>query len=236
MTRELARVNHGDDKTLMDFRQAIGERLVLEQSSPRARFNVRLVGMQEGGSVIVSAPRGSRQGNVRPGSRFTLRLIAGNWICAFETRLLCVVNEPYAQWHLEYPQHLDVQRLRQRTRVPVALQVAIEPMQTQAGAERVAALCTDIHQSGACVESDQPLGEVGQSVYLSARVNVGQGDYQILTPAVIRNRVQREASPYAVYAHGVEFNDLDEDTRLILTGFVYQQFLVETGYLAPESQ
>ncbi len=222
-------------KTLAELRPQVGERVRLETRSPRARYAVQLIGFRDGGSVLVSAPRAS--GGVPPlneGAPLTARLMAGNWICTFDTRLLKIQSQPYPVWHLEYPAALDVQRVRHHTRVPVNLRVSVDcdEHSTPAAAFPVTALCSDIHVSGACIESSRLLGRVDDKLYITARVSVSGIDHVILAPAIVRNLYESEAGSFPVISHGVEFVDLEEDTRLILAGFVYQQHLIETGYLS----
>ncbi|KEA62842.1 hypothetical protein ADIMK_2951 [Marinobacterium lacunae] len=224
-------------KTLAELRPQIGERVRLEMRSPRGRYAVQLIGLREGGSVVVSAPRVSgTQLPFNEGAPLTVRLMAGNWICAFETRLLKIVTTPYPHWHLAYPSQVDVHRVRHHTRVPVnlAVSVDVDEMDPAAAGFPVKAWCTDIHTSGACIEANRILGKVGQKLFVSARVSVNGIDQVILAPAIVRNTYESEGGSFSVISHGVEFVDLEEDTRLILAGFVYQQYLVETGYLPTE--
>ena len=50
-------------------------------------------------------------------------------------------------------------------------------------------------------------------------------------PIELRNVHSTSVESGSVYNHGFKFFDLDEDTRLIVAAFVYQQFLIETGNL-----
>ncbi len=58
----------------------------------------------------------------------------------------------------------------------------------------------------------------------------------ILTPVELRNLHRGSEAGSVVINHGFKFIDLDEDSRLILIAFTYQQFLVETGNLEPNGQ
>lgn len=226
-------------KTLAELRPQIGERVRLETRSPRGRYTVQLIGFRDGGSVIVSAPRSTGTPIlINEGAPVTVRLMAGNWICAFETRLLKVSTTPYAHWHLDCPTQVESHRVRHHTRVPVNLAVSVDldEMESAATGFPLRACCTDIHTSGACIESNRVLGKVGQKLFVTARVAVNGIDQVILAPAIIRNIYEGESGSFSVISHGVEFVDLEEDTRLILAGFVYQQYLVETGYLPLEGE
>jgi hypothetical protein len=56
-------------------------------------------------------------------------------------------------------------------------------------------------------------------------------DHMLLLPARICNQYQSAAGLLNAFSHGIEFIDLEEETRLILAGFIYQQQLLDTGYL-----
>ncbi|WP_432695817.1 flagellar brake protein [Marinobacterium sp. YM272] len=224
-------------KSFAELRPRIGERVRLETRSPRGRHLVQLVGFRENGSVIVTAPRGSATPVLlNEGAPLTVRLMAGNWVCAFDTRLLRIQNHPYPYWHLAYPEQVDAQRVRHHTRVPVNLRVSVDQDDgvAHAGDFPVSACCTDIHLAGACLEASRVLGRTGEKIFVTARLSVSGIDHVLLAPAIIRNVYETEGGAFRVVSHGVEFVDLEEETQLILAGFVYQQFLVETGYLESE--
>lgn len=237
MTRYQAALAGPLRKTLAELKPQIGERIRLEGRSARARYAVQLIGLREGGSVLVSAARPAAGGPMlREGTPLTARLMVGNWICVFDTRLLKIQNQPYPLWHLAYPEQVDVQRVRYLTRVPVNLRVSLDVDEPglALGTFPVSALCSDIHTEGACIEANRLLARVGDKLYMTARVSVSGIDHVILAPAIVRNLYESEAGAFPVISHGVEFVDLEEDTRLILAGFVYQQYLIETGYLSVE--
>jgi len=221
--------------SLVDLKPKVGEKIPLESRSPRGRFTTRLVCYKEGGSLMVTASASSgREPVLTEGQRLTGCLLCGNHIAAFSPGILKVHNTPFAYWHLEYPQQLEVRRIRQHTRVPVNLKVSLDEYEEGTiltGVWPCSGFCTDLSLQGACVEVSAPLGKVGDKLYLTVRVTVADIDQVILAPVMIRNLVQTEGTPASVYRHGVEFLELDEDTRLILASFVYQQFLVETGHI-----
>lgn len=222
-----------DSPTLAELKPQVGEKLQLELRSPAGRVSSTLLGFKEGASLMVTmATGGGRAPMVKEGQRLTARMICGNYIAAFSTRILKIHHTPFSYWHLEYPTQLEVRRIRKHTRVPVNLRVSMDEFEegsSPAGVWPCHGFCTDISLVGACIEVSSPLGRVGDQLYVTLRVSVADIDQVILAPVVVRNVNQIESDPLTIYRHGVEFMQLDEDTRLILASFVYQQFLVETG-------
>ncbi|MDI3325490.1 flagellar brake protein [Pontibacterium granulatum] len=217
---------------LAELKPQVGEKIQLELRSPVGRISSKLLGYKEGVSLMVSASASGRVPLVKEGQRLTARMITGNYIAAFSSRILKIQNTPFTYWHLEYPQQLEVRRIRKHTRVPVNLKVSLDEYEegsSVVGVWPCSGFCTDISLVGACVEVSSPLGNVGDRIFVTMRVSVAGIDQVVLAPIVIRNVHQIESEPVNVYRHGVEFLELDEDTRLILASFVYQQFLIETG-------
>jgi len=210
-----------------------GERLRVECAAPKCRFAAELVGYRVGASVLISAPRaGSRVRRIAEGTPLTVRLMAGNRVCAFTSRLLAIADSPFGYWHLEYPKRVEVRRIRTSTRVPVRLRVAVDSQDDEClkAALPCAGLCTDISLHGACIETLQPVAEPGDALFLTLRLGVAGIDQVMLVPALVRNR-EPMASGEGRFRFGVEFQELEEEAHLTLSAFVYQQFLTETGYI-----
>jgi len=220
-------------KTLAELNPAIGEKVRLEVRSPRQRFGVQLIGLKEHQSLLVTGPRVSGSGLVHAGTRFTARLMSGNYLCTFETRLLHIQAHPFTYWHLAYPQQVELSQVRRHTRVPMNLAVRIEADEfaLPGASPAIAACCRDLSLSGARIDAARILGQPGDTLYVTARVSVAGMDHMLLLPARICNQYQAASGLLNAFSHGVEFIDLEEETRLILAGFIYQQQLLDTGFL-----
>ncbi|MFW1677196.1 flagellar brake protein [Pontibacter sp. JAM-7] len=219
-------------RTLAELDPRPGARVQIETRSPSGRYQTTLIGMRESASLIVAAPRSGLA--INEGARLTARLMSGNFIAAFSSRLLKIAAQPYGYWHLEYPQQVEVRRLRRHTRVPVNLVISVDPYEEQTTPQMhwpVTGYCNDLSVKGASVSTPTALGKVNDRLLLTFRLRVSDIDQVILIAAQIRNLQPQSGSVSSVVQHGLEFVDLDEDTRLMLTAFVYQQFLLETGHL-----
>ncbi len=217
--------------TLTTIKPPVGTRLQLECPGIKERLGSQLLGYQDGGSVMVACPlRAGKPLTLEAGTRITVRLITGTSICGFSAPLLCSYEAPFAHWHLEYPAELTHKRIRQHTRVPVSLVASAdefaEGVLDSSGQWPRTLLCQNLSLTGANLLSKQPLGGLGERLYLTLRLRVAGFDQVVMVPSIIRNAPARSND----YQYGVEFFDLDEDARLVLAGFVYQQCLLETGY------
>lgn len=219
-------------RTLSELNPRIGEKVQIETRTPRGRYSVQLLGYRENGSMMVTAPRKSVA--INEGARVTVRLMSGNYICAFSARVLKIQTSPFAYWHLEYPTDTEVRRIRSHTRVPVNLMVSVDEFEPGKGLRLdwpVNAYCKDISLKGACLEAPVTLGKQGEKLFVTTRFKVAGVDQVVLLSAQIRSVQQTEGGITKVVSHGIEFIDQDEESNLILAGFVYQQFLIETGHL-----
>jgi len=229
MTKALEALD--SSRTLSELNPRIGEKVQIETRAPRGRYSVQLLGYRENGSMMVSAPKHS---SVNAGAQVTVRLMSGNFICAFSARILKIQSSPFAYWHLEYPKKTEIRRIRSHTRVPVNLLVSVDEYEPDTGLRHdwpISAMCTDISINGACIDAALPLGKQGDKLFVTTRFSVAGIDQVVLTPVLIRSVHPVEGGVTTVVSHGLEFLDMDDDTHLILAGFVYQQFLIETGNL-----
>lgn len=234
MTDMAALLKGSRRETLAEIAPACGEKVRLEVKTPRQRLAVQLLGYKEYQSVMVSAPRQLAGGAIlHEGTRVTARLMSGDYLCTFETRLLQVQARPFSYWHLEYPESVDMRRIRAHTRIPIILSVRVEPDDSVLLDHESAqsAICRDISLLGAQLESSRPLAQPGEKLYVTARVSVAGVDHLLLLPALVRNLQHSESGLINVFSQGVEFVDLEEETRLVLAGFVYEQQLLALGAL-----
>lgn len=212
----------------MQLRPSPGDALRVETQLPKMRLNLRLIGMLEGEAVLVTAPAR----HITPlteGSPLQVRMLMGNRLCHFSSRLQRVQTQPFGHWILSWPDKIELSPLRAHSRVPVNLAVRIEREELEGMSQM--AWCSDLSLQGAAIDAGHPLARPGERLFITARISVAGIDHMLLLPARVKNLVTLEQQSPRLFRHGVEFFDLEEEIRLVLAGFVYQQWLIETGYL-----
>ncbi|TVQ69542.1 MAG: flagellar brake protein [Oceanospirillales bacterium] len=229
ITEALSNTKQKPKLSLADLRPRSGDPVRLETRIPKGRYSVRLIGVHEQTAVLVSAPK-TRKSLFTEGAVIAVKLLIGNRLVSFISRLLKSHSEPFPYWVLSYPQELEIQAFRQHTRVPMHLPVLVDRGESDMH-QPVRALCVDMSLKGASIEAPVALAAVGDSIFVTARVSLAGVDHVIMTNALVRTVMQTESQALGVFRHGVAFDGLEDDTRLILSGFIYQQWLYEAGEL-----
>ena len=215
--------------SLAELRPRSGDPVRIETRIPKGRYSVRLIGVHEQTAVMVSAPK-TRKSLFTEGAVIAVKLLMGNRLVSFTSRLLKSCSEPFPYWVLAYPQQLDIQAFRKQTRVPMHLPVLVDRGEKDMH-QPVRALCVDMSLQGASIEAPVALASLGDDVFVTARVSVAGIDHVILANAEVRSVMQTESQSIGFFRHGLAFEGLEDDTRLILSGFIYQQWLYEAGEL-----
>ena len=215
-----------------ELKLAVGDRVRLETSTPRGRFSVRYLGAYPERCLMVTMPVvNGIDKPIKEGMQVTLRLIALNRACAFKVRMVKAQATPVPMLFLSYPDKVEAVLVRKAPRANTQVIVSVDESETGnfgSGWPRQA-LCCDISLHGARVEASDQLGEIGDGLFVTARVRVGEVDQVLMVEGIIRNLEEIEDSFSQGFrmVHGLEFVGLDEETQLILAGFVYQQMLRE---------
>jgi c-di-GMP-binding flagellar brake protein YcgR len=218
--------------TFEDLKLRVGEGFRLETQASQARYRVNYIGHSLEQSILVSVPLVKGQPQFLPeGTAVTLRFMALNRACAFTSRVLKVTKAPFPHLFLAFPKRIEAVVVRTATRVSLKLIVSVDEAREGhfGGGWPRQAICSDISATGARIDATDLLGHVNDQIYMTARVKVGAVDQVMMVLCAIRNIEEHEDSQTGEYrvVHGVEFVELDEETCLIVTGFVYQQMLRE---------
>ncbi|MDN2659751.1 flagellar brake protein [Neptunomonas sp. CHC150] len=207
-----------------------GVKMTLSFQSPRKSFTVNYIGVKSDASVICTMPKAAASLNLE-GQRLTVKMMAGNRMCAFSCRLIKSFAHPYPHWHLEYPSVVNHHTVRYHPRIPVNMAVSVDHQDEQQGIHlglpRIVHT-RDISLEGMGLESPVPLGQVGDELFVTMRFDLNGLDQVLLLAVQLQNVEEVELG---VFLHGVKFDHMEEDSALIMTAFVYQCYLSELGYL-----
>lgn len=209
----------------------MGDIIQLEfvEDEQRGRYYVKIVGFREGHSLIVSTPTaGGSPLLIRENQSFVARMLAANQVFGFNCTVLRSNMFPYPYLHLSYPTTMEKVRVRQVQRVDVDVIASVQnDCPEKSFAEPLSVVLKDLSTSGAMIRSEIILGEIDDPLTISTRVQIDEiGEQYLSAKAIIRSVNQREEEDInggGQYSHGVEFLEMDQETALIVHGYVYQQ-------------
>ena len=212
--------------TFRDLKNNVGNTLQLQilHSNKDERFYVKLIGVLENKSILITAPRADG-GVLKTEERqeFIIRMMSGSSAHVFTSTAIFATNRPYAHLHLTYPESLESITVRKAERVNCKLIVSVQDSKGSAG-EGVSASMHDISTAGAQLLSKESLGDVGDSISINTKFSVAGIDQHLLIPGIIRRAISATTDD-AEYEYGIEFNSIKDKEKLILTAFVYEQMM-----------
>ena len=216
----------------LDLRLQIGESLHLQtrDGDEARRLHVRVIGYLPGHSLVVATPRVNNKVMImREGQPFVVRVLVGNRVVGFTTRVLRSCARPYPYLHLEYPQEMEQIVVRKAPRVRVKLFASLKNENPAYKFDKPhSATVVDISTSGAQLLADAQLGEVGDAVSITSVIKVGEAEKLLTIPAKLRNvhvEHPEEGPGEASYSHGLEFRIANQDDLFVLHGYVYEQII-----------
>lgn len=190
----------------------------------KTRHQARLIGYIKGQSILVTMPMA--EGNwiiLSEGEPLEVRMLIGRDICVFQTGVqrLCIAPTHYL--HLNYPDTMGRQRLRQAPWAKVNL------VGTVAGTDGVSepAYITNLSTAGARLQLPRPAGETGGRIRLSFQVALEELKGDLALDAVIRH-VRPAPANEEMLEYGIAFENLRPEDALWLKGLVYQR--IAEGY------
>jgi hypothetical protein len=191
------------------------------------RFSCRLIGCLPGRSILLSVPKvGGKLIRFRPGQKIVARLMVDNGIGIFVSVVEIQTADPYPILHLAYPDNISFKGIRGATRVDIKAPVVIVNLSTHSDEVKQGAM-VNISISGARIEANGQIGEIGNAIRLGLKINVAGIVRDLSVEAIIRSRVEPEPSDAnfseVVITYGIQFTETDEDRLLLLYAYVYSQ-------------
>ena len=204
-----------------------GERIQLQDPSNKNndRIFVKLIGYREGKSILVTMPRSEGELlRVVKGQVFIVRLFSVQTVYAFNVTVLEGKVSPYAYMHLSYPEKVESVVVRNAQRVNVELIVSVQHSDPdKVTGESVSAKLTDVSTGGAKLSTLEAIGELSEDISMSAKLTVGGVEQYLQILATIRRVDIEDEEGRQMFTYGLEFRFVEENDRLVLHGFVYEQ-------------
>lgn len=210
-----------------DFKARLGDIVQLQYIafSDRERLNARVIGYAPNKSLIISAPVAS--GNapfLQEKQKFVVRMMRGSQVYAFEAEVLKYLTSPYAHVHLSQPRKIEAIKVRNSRRVNTEVVISVQPDNEDSQLSSATMLNTSL--TGALIKANKPLGDKNDSLIISSEFSFYDFQKYLRFNAIIRN-VSIPDQEQNEYRYGVEFDGLDDDQKLIIHGYVYDQIVKE---------
>jgi hypothetical protein len=207
--------------------------LTVPENSPREV--VRVIGYVPGGSLVVTMP--TNKGNVkivREGQAYKARMLLGDSVVGFAAKVLFVSLKPYPHMHLQYPKEIEQIIVRNSARVATEIPCRVRHTQQPDTEEhRLPARIVDLSESGAKIASDIPLGNTGDMLQLSFKLEVLELAETLHLIGNLRNsreRLDNEAQPkQRTYLQGVQFKAVNRYQQVLLHAWVMEQIVTGRG-------
>lgn len=188
------------------------------------RYYVKLVGFLDGKSIIVTTPRDQGAALRIPNDQqFIVRLVSGNAAKGFNATAIHSTTRPYPHIHLTFPDNLESTTVRKAERIECKLIVTVQNEEDgKSFDERKSASMQNLSTAGAQLTTSEIIGDVGDQLSIACKVNVAQFEQYLNITGIIRRISENDDSKLE---YGIEFIIPDDNDKLLLHGFIYEQLL-----------
>jgi len=218
-----------NNKNNLDLKHSIGDTIQLQffPGNEEDRYYVKLIGFLDGKSIVVTTPRehGSAL-RINPEQQFIVRLVSGNSAKGFNAEAIHATSHPYPHLHLTFPDTLESTTVRKAERVDCRLIVSVQNEEEgKAFAKGISAAMKNLSTAGAQLTTNKVIGEVGEKILITCKVNVAKFEQYLNITGIIRRISEKQEADTTQYEFGIEFTVSDDIDKLILHGFIYEQML-----------
>lgn len=213
----------------------VGDTLQLQFATDETgrRHASRVIGYLAPVSLVVTTPRlDGRVLLTREGQPLVVRMLSGNNVYAFNTKITCVCMKPYPYLHLGYPDELEQIVVRKALRASTNLIVTAYRQREDDGTDQdqgVAGVIVDLSTSGALLKTRERAADVGSLITVTTRVPIANVQEYLKLGAIVRNeREEPDQDGTNAFYYGLEFQLLDQHEIIVIHGYVYEQLLNHT--------
>lgn len=218
-----------------EMKLKIGDRLQIQPPAQLSseRFIVKLIGYVNNTSLLVTAPidtNGLRLQLIE-GEKLVVRVFSSQNAFGFASTIEKVCKLPFEYLHLSFPNEVQGMVIRKAPRVRTKIIAAV--VTCTRGSDSASAIISNLSASGALLDARRNLGEKGDILKMSFRVNLHNIDAYLTVTAAVRAVFSDEAADNdGLIHHGLEFVDLQPNDSVILQSMIYQQMIERPNTLA----
>lgn len=203
----------------------------------RDRYQVTVIGYVEGHSLMITAPQ--KNGNfvlLREGQQFVVRLLSGTQIIGFNSEVLKAYNNPFSYVHLKPPMEVEQLNVRNAHRVELKVIATIQNIERDKESGDIikstdnkssSAIVNNMSITGCQIQLLKALPEDHKELLISAKITVAEQERILTMEAEICSHRETEIDGKNWQMYGMKFGELDDDRRLLLNCFVYEQLVKE---------
>ncbi|MFZ2855036.1 MAG: flagellar brake protein [Rhodocyclaceae bacterium] len=222
-----------------DMKLKIGDKIQLQPpaSVGKERYIVRLIGYVDNVDLLVSTPVvNGRRISLLENDQLVARFFSSEKIFGFSSTVERVCKLPYDYLHLSFPTEIQGSVIRKSPRVRINISTNISTLVStqEASDHEQAAVIINLSAEGAFIRTRQPLCQKGEAIRLSFQADLHDVCNQLVLNGIVRNTVGEEGKNgegTTTFDHGIQFQDLAPNDRVILRSLIYQQMIEQPNSL-----
>lgn len=201
----------------------VGTVITLDMASPARRDQVSLIGYKADKALVVSIPEKALKNELEEGSLLKARFLIKTGFVNFAARVMSIVAEPFPHMYLSYPSSVEIRKVRSSERIKTRISANIDSDFNIDAVWPKEGVIEDLSKTGAKIRSRDRLGEFGHELLLDFDLELRDMVRNVGLAAIIRNaHVESEVMGEPHFVFGVQFLELNDDARLILNNFIYE--------------
>lgn len=221
-----------------DMRLRVGDRLQIEPPAAVSteRHMCKIIGWVENTSLLVTTPvvAGLRV-PLRDNDKVVGRIFANQNAFAFDTDVMRAVKIPFDHLHLTFPTRIQGAVIRKSPRIRMRQIATVSPLsedgEAPGDAARASAIILNVSADGALVQAKQALTDKNGRLRMAFRVNLHDVDAMVTVSAVVRS-IFTEEGKVGMVCHGLQFQEIAPNDRLILQSMIYQKMIEQPQLVA----
>lgn len=203
-----------------DVQWNVGEVLQLQLShNLNIRYTTKLIGYIKNQSVLISNPMREGKAEYLPeGQNLIVRAFPGKNVYAFLATVTKTIHIPHLYLHLSYPKQISRATIRRSSRVSVNIVAAVSLGQLE---EPLTAILNDLSIGGTAGIVHGKTGNKGDTGKVKFKLRVADEDYFLNLRFVLCSVDSMDTANN--YKYGMQFVELNNNEKLILSAFFYQK-------------